>query len=201
MSPVMSPLAAALATIAMMVALMLPSFAPTLWSYYRHLRVMRAPGSRQRVLVFAIAYAGVWTLVSAMLYAISAEVSPMAMTSDRVSFSSFTIGAIVLCAGAVQCSRWKERQLFRCRERVGASVIARRAAAAWTDGLRHGVDCCLSCAAPMAVLFVAGLMDTRMMLIVTGAITAERVMPRGQRVAQLAGAIALVAGFVICVRA
>lgn len=53
----------------------------------------------------------------------------------------------------------------------------------------------------MAILFVAGLMDLRMMLAITAAITAERVAPAGVRVARLTGALALIVGLMICVRA
>jgi predicted metal-binding membrane protein len=53
----------------------------------------------------------------------------------------------------------------------------------------------------MAVLFVAGLMDARMMVVITAAITVERVAPEGARVARLTGALALVAGSVMCARA
>jgi hypothetical protein len=53
----------------------------------------------------------------------------------------------------------------------------------------------------MTVLFVAGFMDARMMVVITAAITAERVAPSGVRVARLTGALALIAGLVMCVRA
>jgi len=53
----------------------------------------------------------------------------------------------------------------------------------------------------MAVLLVAGLMDARVMVMITAAITAERVAPAGARIARLTGALALVAGLVMCVRA
>jgi predicted metal-binding membrane protein len=52
----------------------------------------------------------------------------------------------------------------------------------------------------MVVLLVAGLTDTRMMVVITAAITAERVAPAGARIARLTGALALVAGLVMCVR-
>jgi hypothetical protein len=53
----------------------------------------------------------------------------------------------------------------------------------------------------MAVLVVAGLMDTRMMLVIATAITAERVTPGGVHDARLTGALVMVAGLVMCVRA
>ena len=53
----------------------------------------------------------------------------------------------------------------------------------------------------MAVLFVGGLMDARTMLVITVAITAERVAPAGVRIARLTGTLALVVGLAVCARA
>jgi predicted metal-binding membrane protein len=72
---------------------------------------------------------------------------------------------------------------------------------AWREGSRLGVECALSCSAPMAALLVAGLMNVPMMAVVTAAITGERVPTSGARIARLTGAIALVAGSIICGRA
>jgi predicted metal-binding membrane protein len=68
---------------------------------------------------------------------------------------------------------------------------------AWRRGFEFGVDCALSCAGPMAVLCVAGLMDMRMMLVITLAITAERVASAGPRIARLTGVAALIVGSVM----
>ncbi len=48
----------------------------------------------------------------------------------------------------------------------------------------------------MAVLLVVGIMDVRTMTMVTAAITAERIIPRGVRVARLTGSLALVTGLI-----
>ena len=185
----MTPAAMALATVAMMVAMMLPSIAPTVWRHHRHLRAARVSRAAQRTILLAVGYASVWATIALALFAMSTALTPARMPSA---------GAVILCAGVVQRSRWKANQLRHCRE---ACVTALTVAAAWKDGCRLGVDCGLSCAAPMAVLLVAGLMDTRMMLIITAAVTAERVAPGGARIARLTGAIALVAGLGMCLRA
>jgi hypothetical protein len=44
-------------------------------------------------------------------------------------------------------------------------------------------------------------MDAPMMLVITAAITAERVTPSGERIARLTGAVALIVGLIMCVRA
>ena len=195
MSPVM--------TASMMVAMMLPSITPTLWRHRRHLLATRTPCAGRRTTLFALGYASVWTTIGLALSAMDAELSrtrvPSAMDAP---FAPSIIGAVILCAGILQCSRWKAKRLLRCREACAVPSAARKSVmSALGDGWRLGLDCGLSCAAPMAVLFVAGIMDTRMMLVITVAITVERVAPSGARIARVTGALAMIAGLVMCVRA
>lgn len=186
--PMMSPVTMALTTVAMMVAMMLPSVAPTLWRHHRQLRAMRAPRAGIRAMLVVVGYAGVWTAIGLALSALSpARVAP------------WMAGAVVLCAGALQRSRWKADRLLRCRTAcVAPDAVSKSIMAAWRVGCRLGIDCSLSCAAPMAVLLVSGLMDARMMAVVTAAITAERVAPGGARIARLTGGLALITGLVMC---
>jgi predicted metal-binding membrane protein len=178
--PMMQPAMTGLMTAAMMVAMMLPSFAPSLWRYHRQAR------ARGQTVLYAAGYVGVWTAISLSLFLISAEASPSA------------VGAVLLCAGALQRSRWKANQLLRCRQVcVTAPALHGAAVTAWRDGSRLGVDCVLSCAAPMAALLVVGLMDTRMMLLITAAITAERLAPSGAHIARVTGSVAVIAGLLI----
>ncbi|HKN64646.1 MAG TPA: DUF2182 domain-containing protein, partial [Gemmatimonadaceae bacterium] len=69
------------------------------------------------------------------------------------------------------------------------------------DGCRFGLRCTSSCAAFMMVLLVAGLMNTTIMLLVTAAITAERLVPAGARIARVTGALTIVVGAIICLGA
>jgi predicted metal-binding membrane protein len=188
---------------AMMVAMMLPSVTPTLWRHHRHLRATRMPRAGQRTMLFAAGYASVWAAIGLALFATSAALSPMGMASPAdPPVAPWAAGAVVLCAGALQRSRWKAKQLLRCREACAAARgVPRFVISAWRDGCRLGVACALSCAAPMAVLFVTGLMNARMMVAITAAITAERLAPAGARIARLTGTLALAAGSAMCVRA
>ena len=72
-------------------------------------------------------------------------------------------------------------------------------ATAWRHGIRLGLRCCGCCAPLTAVLFVAGVMDIRAMVLVTAVITAERLAPRGWRIARAIG-VALIAGGAIYLR-
>lgn len=189
----------ALMTAAMMVAMMLPSLAAALWRHHRRLGAMPIPGAAARTTIFAAGYAGVWTAIGLLLFAMSAAPSLLGLeAAANAPLPPLAAGAVVLFAGVLQSSRWKARQLARCRvPAVGSTSVMM----AWRSGCRFGIDCMLSCAAPMAVLLTAGLMNTHMMLVITAAITAERVMPAGARVARLTGTIALVAGTIMCLRA
>ncbi|HEY4219040.1 MAG TPA: DUF2182 domain-containing protein [Gemmatimonadaceae bacterium] len=198
--PMMTPATTALMTVAMMIAMMLPSFAPSLWRYHRTLNTPRAPRVSQRTALFAAGYGTVWIAIGLALFAMSVAISPAGIASPAdAQFASWGVGATLLCAGMLQRSRWKAKHLLYCvRVCAPAHSATANVRTAWRDGLRLGVHCGLSCAAPMVVLFVAGLMDARAMLVITAAITAERVVPNGAHVARVSGALALIAGVIVC---
>lgn len=200
--PMMFSATSALMTAAMMVAMMLPSLAATLRRYHRDLRTMRMPRAGERTMLFAAAYAGVWTAVGLLLFAMSAGPASLGLrAAANAPLASLVSGTVVFCAGLLQSSRWKAKQLDRCQRSCLPALVATKVSTALHDGRRFGLDCAVSCAAPMAVLLAAGLMNVSMMVIVTAAIAAERVVPGGARIARLTGTIALVAGMVICLRA
>jgi intracellular sulfur oxidation DsrE/DsrF family protein len=165
------------------------------------MRATRMPRAGQRATLFAVGYVSVWTAISLALFAMSTELSAIGMASPTDPPFAPWAGAVVLCVGILQRSRWKAKQLVRCRTACVTARAPTNVMTAWRDGYRLGVDCGLSCAAPMAVLVVAGLMDARMMVLITAAITAERVAPAGVRIARLTGSLALVAGLVMWARA
>ena len=61
-----------------------------------------------------------------------------------------------------------------------AAILLRRtdAGAAWRDGVRLAIHCARSCAPLMAIAFIVGGTDYRVMVAVTAAITALRLTPR-----------------------
>lgn len=193
----------ALMTVAMMVGMMLPSIAPAVWHYHRRLRAMHIPLAAHRTMLLTLGYASLWAVIGQVLLVVSGGLSPIGMAPPTAPLlPPWVAGAVMLCAGLIQRSRWKATRLLRCRQAcVPTQLHSRNLLTALTDGSRLGVACGLSCAAPMAVLLVGGLMDARMMVVITAAITAERVTPDGARIARITGALALVAGFVMCLRA
>ncbi len=95
---------------------------------------------------------------------------------------------------------------------VGLSAIAMRqpalaravpsdAGTAWRHGVLLGLHCGHGCAGLMAILLVVGVMDLRVMAVVTAAITAERLAAARMRVAQAIGAVIVGAGLLLTARA
>jgi predicted metal-binding membrane protein len=75
------------------------------------------------------------------------------------------------------------------------------AATAWRHGLRLGLHCIYGCAGFTAILLVIGIMDVRVMALVTAAITAERLAPNGERVARAIGIVVVGVGQLLIARA
>jgi len=190
----------------MMVAMMLPSFAPALARHHWLMRAARVPRAAARTGSFAVGYVGVWAMIGVGLFLIDARLYPKEMPMSGTSMSGMPrtgpwSAVLVLIAGALQCSSWKARQLRRCTATcVPAPSAAPDVIHSWWNGYRFGGYCILSCAAPMSVLLVLGLMDPRAMVAITIAITAERIGSDGPRIARVTGVIALAAGLVMCAR-
>src|SRR5256885_6291244 len=109
------------------------------------------------------------------------------------STTPIAIGAIVLLAGSLQFTAWKERHLACCRE-AGRDGVPADAGTAWRYGLSLGLHCSQCCVGLMAILLVIGVMNVLAMAVVAAAITVERLAPAGERVARATGAAALGAG-------
>lgn len=186
--------------LAMMVAMMLPSLVPML-SRYREVA-----GSSRRGLLTALAGAGyfaVWAAFGIAVFPPGVALAALEMQRPALARAvPFAIGAVVAIAGALQFTAWKAHHLRCCREEPRRGrVLAADPAAAWRTGLRLGLHCSYSSAGLTAILLVAGVMDLRVMAVVTTAITAERLLPDGERVARVIGVVAIAAGLALIARA
>ena len=186
----------------MMAAMMLPSLVPALWRYRR--AVARA-GKRRAGLPTALVAAGyffVWTVVGLAVFLLGASLAAIEMRLPGLARAvPAAAGVVVLIAGTLQFTAWKERQLACCRESPGLGQTASGdAAAAVRYGLRLGSHCTCCCAGLTAILLVTGMTDLRAMVAVTAAITVERLAPAGKRVARVTGALIVAAGLSLVAR-
>jgi predicted metal-binding membrane protein len=81
-------------------------------------------------------------------------------------------------------------------------MLSADAGTALRHGLRLGWHCASCTANLMAILLVLGMMDLRVMAVVTAAMTAERLppAPTGERVAHAIGLIAMGVGVIVIAR-
>jgi predicted metal-binding membrane protein len=187
----------------MMAAMMLPSLIPMLWRYRQAL----AEASRLRMngltALAAMAYFFIWAVFGALIFPLGAMFAELAMEHPALACSMpIALGVVVLMAGVMQFTAWKTRHLACCRDRPrrGRNMPA-DTTTAWRHGLGLGVHCGCSSAGFTAILLAGGVMDLRLMAAVTVAITVERLVPDGERVARGIGVVATGAGVFLLVRA
>jgi predicted metal-binding membrane protein len=189
--------------VVMMVAMMLPSLVPMLWRYREAL--ISATGTRLGLLTALVGagYFCVWTLVGMVAFLLGFDLAEAEMQHPALSRSvPIAVAMIVLIAGACQFTAWKAHHLACCRESPERGrTLPADAGTAWRHGIRLGLHCSGCCAGLTAILLVMGVMDLRVMAVVTAAITAERLAPAGERVARAIGIIVVCAGVLLLARA
>jgi predicted metal-binding membrane protein len=185
--------------LAMMAAMMLPSLVPMLWSYRR--AVGEAAGLRLAWLtgLVGVGYFTVWSVVGLGAFALG-----VALTAIQVQLPPatravpFALGVLLLMAGALQFTAWKAHHLACCR-RLGVHdrPLPGDARTAWRHGLRYGVHCSYCCVGLTAVLLGLGVMDLRVMALVTIAVSLERLAPAGALIARAIGALVTAGGLLV----
>lgn len=189
--------------IVMMVAMMLPSLLPMLLCYRE--AVGRKSEAHLAMLTAWVAtgYFLVWAAFGLGAFIVGDALACAEMQQPALSHGvPLGVGAVVLIAGALQFTAWKTRQLACCRMMPACNgAFAGNTRAALRQGLRLGLHCTYCCAGLTATLLAVGVMDLLAMGLVTAAITAERVMPGGARIARLIGAVLVALGLLLIVRA
>ena len=146
-------------------------------------------------------YFFVWSALGVIVFPLGVALAATEMEHPALARAvPVAVGVVVLIAAALQLTAWKARRLACCREAAGhGRTLPADAGAAWRHGLQLGVQCVACCAGPTAILLAVGIMDLRAMVLVTAAITLERLAPAGERVARGLGAIGVAAGVVLIV--
>lgn len=180
---------------AMMVPMMLPSVAPALWRYRQSVGRGRRGFETSRV---ALGYFLVWALFGVVIFPVGVALgSVMANTSLLMRLTPVAVGLVVLVAGGYQLTSQKARDLACWHHMLQEAGV--------TGGVRFGLQlgfrCARCCANLMAILLAIGVMDIRAMIVVGIAITAERVLPRGEWIAKAIGVAAVGVGAVLIARA
>ena len=186
---------------AMMPAMMLPALLPVLWRYRRAFGRTAANAADRLTALVGAGYFVVWTLLGAAIFPLGAALAAIEMQQPMLARAApLAAGIVVLIAGALQFTAWKTDHLA-CFRAAPAHPLPADAAAAFRHGLRLGLHCSAGSAGLTAILLVSGLMDLRVMAVVTAAITLERLAPSGQATARAIGAVACAAGLALIAHA
>ena len=164
--------------VTMMAAMMLPSALPAA------LRLARAVPA----LSFFVGYLAVWTAYGLVAYALFRLVT--SFDTGWLAWDEggpYLAGVVLAAAGLYELAPLKQRFLARCRAPGGRS------------GLAYGVDCVGCCFGLMAALFALGVMSLLWMAVVAAVIFAEKVLPRGMRLAGVVGLALIVLGIWVAV--
>jgi predicted metal-binding membrane protein len=187
----------------MMVAMMLPSLTPMLWRYREAIECTDEGRAGWLTALVGVGYFFVWTALGMGAFAIGSALVALEMQVPVLARAvPVAAGVVVLIAGALQFTEWKARHLACCRDACACGrALQADAVTALRHGLRLGLHCSICCAGLTAILLVIGVMDLRVMSAVTAAITLERLLPGGERVARVIGVVVIVAGLALVVRA
>jgi predicted metal-binding membrane protein len=189
--------------VVMMVAMMLPSLVPMLLRYRQ--AVGRTGETRLGWLtaLVGVGYFAVWTVFGMAAFLLGVVLAALEMQQPVLARAvPIAVGGVVVIAGALQFTVWKEHHLACCREipKSGRTLPA-DVRTAWRHGLRLGRHCSQCCAGLIAILLVIGIMDLRAMAVVAAAITVERLAPDGERIARAIGAVVVGTGLFLVARA
>lgn len=180
----------------MMIAMMYPSTVPLFRLYYRTLEGATRTGKAARVGAFMGTYALVWTVTGIVPLLVNAAV-PIATLAD--GYAGFLIGGTLLLLSGYQLSSYKHRCLRRCRSPLGFLMSNHRPGirgavrTSWT----FSVFCIGCCWALFAFVVVVGSMNVVWMALVTVALSLERTVAWGERLATAIGVAAGAAGVVV----
>jgi len=188
--------------VVMMVAMMFPTAAPMILMF----TAIHA-GKRQRgqsvvpTWIFVGAYLIVWTLFGLLAYILAVGAERLVAQSMWLMDNVARLGGVVLVgAGLYQLSPLKQACLAKCRTPLQFILES------WHDGyggavrmgLAHGAYCLGCCWLLFVILFPLGVMNVAAMAAITLLIFAEKSLPLGPRVGQVA-AMALIAYGVLVV--
>lgn len=189
------------AWVVMMAAMMLPSAAPMILLYRT---VARAQAARGSLLVptwiFVLGYLVVWATFGVVVY-LAGQLVRAAIDGDTrlATWAPYGVALVLLAAGAYQFTPLKLRCLRACqsplRFLVGHWKPGRRGA--FGMGLEHGSYCAVCCWGLMVVLVAAGAMGLSWVLVIALVVAAEKLLPRGQWAARIAGFLLVALGVLV----
>jgi predicted metal-binding membrane protein len=187
--------------VVMMMAMMLPSLVPMLRRYRDAVRATGATRLGALTVLVGLGYFGVWTVFGIAAFPLGVALTTIEMQQPPLSRAvPIAVAVAVVTAGFMQFTAWKAGHLACCRALPGRELPG-DARTAWRHGVRLGLHCAQCCVNLIVILLVIGVMDPWVMTVVAALITAERLVPAGERAARAVGAIVIATGVLLIARA
>jgi predicted metal-binding membrane protein len=188
--------------VVMMIAMMFPAAAPMILMFSRvHADKRQSGKAFVPTWVFVSAYLLIWTLFGVLAYLGAVWAERLAQQIPWVIANAARLGGgVLVLAGLYQLSPLKRTCLTKCRTPLDFLFSS------WRDGylgsfrmgLEHGLYCLGCCWLLFVILFPLGMMNMASLAVITLLIFAEKSLPLGEHMAQLA-ALALIAYGVLVV--
>jgi predicted metal-binding membrane protein len=176
------------AWVVMMAAMMLPSAAPLVLLY----RAAGADGRAANTVPLVAGYLLAWAVFGAFVYAAQQALGAVVLASPTLADASpYAVAGILAIAGVYQFTPLKQACLRECRSPLDFLMHRWRGAGAFDAlrlGVEHGAYCVGCCWGLMAVLVIAGAMSLLWVVLIALIVFVEKLMPFGERGAQLTGA-------------
>jgi predicted metal-binding membrane protein len=189
--------------VVMMIAMMFPTVAPMILVFAR---VQRDRGSFEwafmTTCVFVGAYLLIWTLFGGLLYLGALAAPGLAQQIPWIMMNAARIGGgILVLAGLYQLTPLKRVCLAKCRTPQDFILHSWREGypGSFRMGLEHGIYCLGGNWLLFVLLFPLGMMNIAALVLLTALIFAEKVVPRGARIAQFAALALILYGALVIV--
>ncbi len=185
----------------MMVAMMFPAAAPMILMFsavYSGKRRQEQP--YVPTWIFVSAYLLVWASCGLVAYFLAIGAERLTGQSMWLMENASRIGGTILViAGLYQLSPLKNICLSKCRTPLQFLLTSWHDgyAGAFRMGIEHGVFCLGCCWLLFVILFPLGMMNIAVLAAVTVLIFAEKALPIGRQISQLAGVGLIIYGALV----
>ena len=184
----------------MMVAMMLPSAVPMIALYGAVRRNAAKTGQNSLPeAVFTLVYVAVWVVMGVPIYLGSVLI---ASQPQLESVLPYALAALLILAGVYQLTPLKRACLRVCRNPLSFFMTRSRTGykSSLTLAFEHATYCVGCCWGLMVVLVAAGAMALNWVLLIAAVVFVEKVLPRGEWSAAVAGCALVVLGLAVAVR-
>jgi predicted metal-binding membrane protein len=187
--------------VAMMVAMMFPTAAPMILMFARVHAGRRDRGQTfVPTWVFVGAYLLIWTLFGVLAYVVAITAAALGSGDTWLMDNGPRLGGgLLILAGLYQLTPLKRVCLAKCRTPLAFIMTSWRDgyAGALRMGLSHGAYCLGCCWLLFVILFPLGMMNIAVLGIITFLIFAEKSLPIGLRLSQVAAVALITYGVVV----